>query len=166
LQSLIIFIIIIVNFILQSTILQNLSILGVIPNTTLIIVVSIALLKGKRTGSIVGLGAGLLQDIIFSPTIGANAFVYFFIGYLIGLSEQKVYKESLFIPFIFTLITTLAYHGVYYVLMYFLGVNIRFHFFLRDTILIETLYNSILILPIYKWFSNIFTVPSIKFGRR
>mgnify|MGYP003016086923 CR=1 FL=1 len=160
------FIIIVVNFILQSTILQSINILGIVPNTTLVIVVSIALLKGKRTGGIVGLLAGLLQDIIFSPTIGPNAFVYFFIGYLIGLSEQKVFKDSLFIPFIFTIITSLAYHGVYCVFMYFLGTNIRFHFFLRDSVLLETLYNSILIMPIYKWFSNIFTVPSIKFGRR
>lgn len=165
-QILIIFIIIIVNFILQSTIIQNLNILGVVPNTTLIIVASISLLKGKRTGSIVGLGAGLLQDIMFSPTIGPNAFVYFFIGYFLGLSEQKIYKDSLFIPFVFTILSTLAYHGVYYILMYFLGVNIRFRFFLRDTVLLETLYNSILALPIYKWFSSIFTVPSIKFGRR
>lgn len=166
LQGLIIFIIIVINFILQCTVFQYIHIFGVIPNTTLIIVVSIAILKGKHIGGLTGLFAGFIQDIVFSPTIGPNAFVLFFIGYLVGMTDQKLYKESLFIPFIFVALSTLAYHSLYYVLLFFLGENIRFAYFFKRVVLIETLFNSILALPIYKWFSNIFTVPSIRFGKR
>ncbi len=70
--------IIIGNFILQSTVFSQISIFGVVPNTGLIIIVTIALLKGRRIGGVVGLLVGLLQDIIFSPVIGVNGFIYFF----------------------------------------------------------------------------------------
>ncbi|WP_072743376.1 rod shape-determining protein MreD [Sporanaerobacter acetigenes] len=165
-QGFIMFMIVLANFILQSTVFQYLGIFGVIPNTTLIIVVCIAILKGKKVGGVVGVLAGLLQDIIFSTTIGPNAFVYFFIGYFVGMIEQKFYKESSFIPFIFTAISTIVYHGLYFVVIYFLGIKIHFPLFLKNVVLIEILYNSILAIPIYKWFSNIFVVPSIRFGRR
>lgn len=160
------FIIIVINFILQCTVFQYVNVLGIIPNTTLIIVVSIAILKGRHIGGVVGLFAGFLQDIMFSSTIGPNAFVLFFIGYLVGMTDQKIYKESLLVPFIATVLSTLAYHSLYYVLIFFLGSNIRFSYFFKRVLLIEMLFNSILAMPIYKWFLNIFTVPSIRFGKR
>lgn len=160
------FIIVVINFILQCTVFQYASIYGVIPNTTLIIVVTIAILKGKHIGGLIGLLAGFLQDILFSPTIGPNAFVLFFIGYTLGMLDQKLYKDNLFIPFVFTAISTFAYHSLYYVLLYFLGVSVKFSYFLKRIVLIEIIYNSLLSMPIYKWFSNIFTIPTIRFGRR
>ena len=160
------FIIIIINFILQCTVFQHIRILGIIPNTTLVIVVCIAILKGKHIGGVIGLFAGLLHDIMFSSTIGTNALVLFFIGYLVGMVDQKLYKESLLVPFIFTVISTLGYHGLYYVLMFFLGNTVRFSYFFKRVILIEMLFNSVLSIPIYKWFLNIFTIPSIRFGKR
>lgn len=54
-----------INFILQTTLLQMFAIRGVLPNTALIIAVSYALLRGSREGAFVGIGAGLLQDIFF-----------------------------------------------------------------------------------------------------
>lgn len=165
-QAFIISLITILNFILQSTVIHHFSILGVLPNTALIIVVCIALLKGKRAGSIVGLVAGLLQDIIFSPTIGVNALVYFFIGYIVGMNEQKISKDNLFIPFIFTALMTLVYHVCYFVLIYFLTIKVSLSSFFKSVVFIELIYNSLLAIPIYKWFSTIFIVPSITFRRR
>lgn len=72
-----IFTIIIINLILQSTILPYLDIMGVVPNTALVIVVIIALSKGKYYGGFFGLFIGLMQDIIFNITIGINGFIYF-----------------------------------------------------------------------------------------
>ncbi|MCF6463691.1 rod shape-determining protein MreD [Clostridium sp. Cult1] len=163
---LITFLIIIINFILQSTILQYFNIFNVVPNTGLVIIVVIALLKGKRAGSIVGLIAGLLQDIIFSPVIGINGFLYFFIGYLVGMTENKLSKDNILIPFIMTLISTICYHLFYYLFMYFLSYNISFLIFFKDVVIIEMLYNSFISIILYKWFSKIFVIPSIRFGRR
>lgn len=158
-------IIIIINFILQSTVFQHIAILGVVPNTALIIIVSIALIKGEKIGGIIGLLIGFLQDVFFSVTLGANAFVYFFIGYCIGKAEQKVYKESVIIPIAFTAVSTVAYYLLYYIIMYFLAQKISFSFMFRNMGIKELIYNCVLVMPIYKWFLKIFTVPSMKFRR-
>jgi len=55
LRWLIILCIVIFNFILQSTIIPHIAVLGVVPNTALIIVVSLAILNGKREGAVVGI---------------------------------------------------------------------------------------------------------------
>ncbi len=159
------FIIIIVNFILQSTIFQHIAILGVVPNTALIIIVSLALIKGREIGGLIGLLVGLLQDILFSKTIGPNGFAYFFIGYYVGKSGQKVYKESLIVPIVFTAISTGVYYLLYYILMYFLSKNISFGFILKNVGIVEIIYNTVIAIPIYKWFLKIFTIPSIRFKR-
>lgn len=158
--------IIIGNFILQSTIFSHISILGVVPNTGLIIIVAIGLLKGRRFGGVVGLLVGLLQDIIFSPVIGVNGFIYFFVGYFVGMAEDKLSKDNLLIPFIVTAISTMAYHVFYYIFIYFLGYSIDFAIFFREIVILEILYNSLISIFIYKWLSKIFVVPSIRFTRR
>ncbi|SHD77948.1 rod shape-determining protein MreD [Schnuerera ultunensis] len=127
--TLITLLIIIINFILQSTILHYFNIFDVVPNTSLVIIIVIALLRGKKTASIAGLIAGLLQDIIFSPVIGINGFIYFFVGYFVGMAENKLSKDNILIPFIMTLISTICYHLVYYLFMYFLSFNIPFFAF-------------------------------------
>lgn len=158
--------IIIINFILQSTILPNINIFGILPNTGLIIIVAIALLRGSKAGSIVGLIIGFLQDIFFSPVIGVNPLIYFFIGYSIGMAENKLSKDNILIPFILTAIATIFYHLFYFLSMYFLGHNISFVVFFKKVVLFEMIYNSILSMLLYKGLSKIFIVPSIRFGRR
>ncbi|NLW22434.1 MAG: rod shape-determining protein MreD [Tissierellia bacterium] len=158
--------IIVVNFIFQSTILPYFNIFDVVPNTSLILIVIISLLKGKKTGSLIGLIIGLLQDIIFSPVIGINGFIYFFVGYLIGMIENKLSKDNVLIPFIMTMGATVGYHLLYYVFMYFLAYNISFYSFFRKVVVIEMICNSLLSLVIYKWFSRKFVTPFMSFKRR
>ena len=158
--------IIVENYILQSTILSHINVFGIIPNTGLIIIVAIALLRGRRTGGIVGLLVGLLQDVMFSPVMGVNGFYIFFVGYFVGMIEDKLSKDNLLIPFIMTAGTTIVYHLLYYMFMYFLGYGIDFSVFFKDVVILETLCNGFISILIYKWFSKIFIVPSIRFGRR
>ncbi|TCS91137.1 rod shape-determining protein MreD [Keratinibaculum paraultunense] len=166
LEILIMLLIIIGNFILQSTVLPHINIFGVTPNTALIIIVVIGLLRGRIFGSTVGLIIGLLHDVIFCPVIGVNGFIYFFVGYFVGMTENKLAKDNLLIPFLATAISTIVYHGLYYIFMFFLGYNIDFSVFFKNVVILETLYNSLISMLIYKWFSNIFIVPSIRFTRR
>lgn len=162
----IVLLIIIINFIFQSTILPGLSLFGVVPNTGLIIVVLISLLRGKRIGSIAGLLIGLLQDIIFSTVIGVNGIIFFFIGYIIGMNEGKLAKDNILIPVFITFLATLSYHLLYYLFMFFLGHSINFSIFFKKVVLLEMLYNSLLSILFYKLFNKIFVVPSIRFGRK
>lgn len=159
------FIIIILNFILQTTVFKHFSIMGVSPNTTLIMVVIFALLRGKYSGAFVGLTAGLLQDIFFGKVIGINALIYFLIGYTVGLLDDKVFKENLILPFLTMLGSTLTYHIVYYFFMVFLSIDISFTIMLKDITLIEMIYNSILTILIYRRVLKHYKGPKIRFTK-
>lgn len=158
------FLILLANFFLHSTILHKISILGVVPNTSLIIVVSFALLGGKKAGGIMGLITGLLQDVIFCDIIGINSLIYFLIGYFIGSINQNIFKENYMTSFVFTALSTFCFHIMYYILTYFLGFSINFLVQLKRVILIEIVYNSILAIFIFKQISKLYMTPTSMFN--
>ncbi len=162
----ILLLVVLLNFILQSTIFPYIGIFGVVPNTALLIVMSISIFKGRFKGGFTGLLIGIIQDVLFSPVIGINAFIYFFAGYVMGLAENKLIKDNIFIPLLFSILGTIYYNFSYYVFMFFLSQNIPFLSFAKDVLLIEIIYNSILSIPIYKIFSKIYVVPTIRFGSK
>lgn len=163
---LILLMVLLLNFFLQSTIIPYMSILGVVPNTALLIVISISLLKGKYYGGFIGIVIGMLQDIVFSPVIGINSFIFFFLGYIVGLVENKLSRDNLFIPLILSIIGTIYYNFFYYIFMFFLSRDIPFLSFIRNIMTIEIIYNAILSIPVYMMFSKFFVEPTIRFGRR
>lgn len=163
---LILVLIVIFNFILQTAIFPYISIFGVEPNIALLVVISMAIFKGRFYGAFLGLIIGLIQDILFSPVLGVNSFILFFVGYLVGLMENRVIKDNLSLPIFLSILATIYYNFTYYIFMFFLSKNISFLSFTRDVLLIEILYNCILSIPIYKIFSKIFVVPKIRFGSK
>lgn len=166
-MSIIILIIaVLLNFLLQSTIFPYMAIFGVVPNTALLIVMCVSLLKGKYYGGFLGIIIGLLQDIVFSSVIGINSFIYFFAGYLIGLAENKLSRDNLFIPILFSIVGTIYYNFIYYTFMFFLSKNIPFLSVSKYIMIIEILYNMVLAIPIYMIFSKVFVEPTIQFGKK
>ena len=80
---------IILNFLMQSTILHYIEIRGVIPNTTIILIVSYALLRGSTEGVLVGFFSGLLQDVFFGTSIGYFTLFNTITGYLFGRGNHN-----------------------------------------------------------------------------
>ena len=124
-RSIIIGLIILFNLILQSTLFQWVEIYGVVPNTSLILVMSFAIYSGRNRGAVIGFLMGILQDIIFGRTIGLNALVFMVIGYLIGLMDQKISKDNLLIPFVLTMLATVFYETINLLLLFLLGCRIE-----------------------------------------
>lgn len=148
------FFIIIINFILQSTVFQHFRIGGVLPNTALIIVVSISMLSGRKKGITAGIVTGILQDIFFSKAIGINVLIYAFLGYFIGGVEGRLFKDNYITPLILISLSTFFYHSIYYILMHFLRHSVDYLSVLRTTIFTETIYNSIVGILMYRILFN------------
>ncbi len=157
---------IVINLILETTIIPYFDIFKVVPNTGLVIVVVLAILNGKTAGSIIGLIIGLLQDIMFSPVIGINSFIYFFIGYFVGIAETKLSKDNLLLPIIMTILSTFGYHLTYYIFMFFFRYDISLSKLLKEVVLIEIIYNSLISIPVFKLLSKLFVAPKIRFGKK
>lgn len=161
----IIVLLIILNFILNITIIPYFEIFGSIPNTAIVIVVVIALLKGRYYGGFFGLFIGLLHDILFGPNIGINPFIYFFIGYLIGYMDNLLARDNVINPILFSVIGTIFYNLTYFVFLYFLNMGFDSYYLLQRIISVELIYNGLAAIIIYKIFSKIIDQPRLRFSR-
>ena len=129
--------ILILIFVLQSTVFRNIQIRGIVPNLMIITVVSFALLRGKIDGAVAGALLGLLQDIYFGGVVGFYAGIYMYIGYFTGFLYNNFYKDSLLVPIgVFAggdLLTNLI---VYFFTFLFRG-RLEFHHYLANIIIPE-----------------------------
>ena len=141
--------ILIVNFSLQSTLFQYIEILGVKPNTALIIIISYSILRGDVEGAILGFFAGLLTDIYFSSYIGLHALLGILIGYFCGKPYKDFFRENFFLPLSLVAICSLLYQFVLYVVNFLLQTKLDFPFYFRTIILPGSIYTIIFTVPVY-----------------
>ena len=86
---------IIIGYLLQTTLFKAISLAGIVPNILLIITSSFGFMRGRNEGMIIGFTAGLLIDIFFGSILGFYAFVYMFIGFLNGFLSDVQFLHKL-----------------------------------------------------------------------
>lgn len=156
---------IVINTIFQMTILPDLRVYGIVPNTALVIVVILALLKGRIYGGIIGIAIGFVQDILFSTVIGVNGFIYFFIGYFVGFAKDSFARDNVMNPVIFSILATIFYNLLYSLFMFFLSIDITINQVVKSVVSLELIFNGIAAVLIYKLLQKIFSQPKIRFTR-
>ena len=83
----------------QSTLLAQATILGVIPQLVLVLVVSLAFLDGERVGTVMGFFGGLLIDMLLPGVIvGLTALIFTLIGYGVGMIRYMAPLDSVWTP--------------------------------------------------------------------
>jgi rod shape-determining protein MreD len=135
--------ILLANIILQSALLPFLQIVGIQPDTLLILVTCFALLAGSNTGMLVGLFGGLLQDILYGNSIGMSALQYMVIGYLIGLLYEKIFVDKIVVPLFIVFCGSLLRGMMMMLYLYFCRVKIPSHYGFALVILPEALYTAV-----------------------
>jgi rod shape-determining protein MreD len=141
--------ILIANLSLQSTLFPYIEILGVKPNTALIIIVSYSILRGDVEGAILGFFAGLLTDIYFNSYIGMYALMYMLAGYLCGKPFRHFFRENFFLPLSLVAVGSLLYQFIIYVVDFLLRGALDLPFYFRTIILPGAVYTLLLTVPLY-----------------
>ena len=143
-------IIILFDFFVSSTWLQHIAVGGIMPNTTLIILVSYALLRDDVEGAIMGFCAGLLHDIFFGQTVGMTAMLMMFTGFFAGKPFRDFFKDNYIAPIIMVAVATLSYEFVYFILNFLLLGRTNLLRYLGTVILPGAAYNLVLCIFIYR----------------
>lgn len=107
--------IVIITYILQTTIIPCLNIRGVFPNLFLIVTCSISFLFGSTVGGTVGFSLGILQDFYQGRAIGIYAFLCMYIGILLGSFNKRFFKDNYIVAISFIAISTIFYESVVFV---------------------------------------------------
>ena len=156
-KALTIFILVIlflISYFVQSNFFSWFTIAGVKPNIFIIFVLCIGLYAGKRVGSILGIVFGILLDIFIGKQIGLSGVLLGIVGFVGGYLDKNFSKNSKITIILMCIATTIIYEVINYlvlVLMYKLDFELLA---LIKIVLIEAVYNSILIIifyPLTRW---------------
>ena len=142
--------IILLNVILQSTFFQLIKIVNIVPNTSIILIISYSLLRGRTEGAIVGCFTGMLIDIFFGISFGFYSFICMVTGYLCGRSFHHLYRENYILPIMISSITVFIYESIIYFTGFLFRGNTEYIYFLINLIIPEMVYTGIVSMIIYR----------------
>ena len=146
---------ILVGYLLQSTMIRILPLGGVAPNFLIILTSCFGFMKGKKDGMFVGFISGLIIDVLFGGLIGFYALIYMVIGYLNGFFSSIFYPEDVKLPVVLITSSELVYCFIVYVFRFLIQGKLRFGYYMLHIILPEIVYTIFVTIIIYKVILNI-----------
>lgn len=145
------FIMIIVGFILQTTIFRQIQIADVSPNILVILIAIAGTMYGQYAGMFAGTICGLFVDLIYSSVIGVNIFIYAVVGFIIGIANRIYIEDDIVLPVMTIAAGDLIYGALFYVLKFLLRGRLELVVYLKNTILPEMIYTIIIGVFIFKF---------------
>ncbi len=137
--------IIVVALVIQLTLINSVTILGLKPDLIMVVVVVFSLMKGEKEGSISGFVSGLLQDIFSTSLLGINALAKTVIGFTCGILKEKIFHEHiLFLIPVITFIASFLQSILIFLLLRAFGIEYGLAWSLKQIALPEALYSSLL----------------------
>ncbi len=144
-----VFILILVCFVLQSTVFRALAFAGIVPNLLVILTAAFGFMRGENEGLVIGFLCGLLADIFFGDILGFYALILMYIGFLNGKFNRIFYPEDIKLPLGLIIISDLSYSMICYILMFLLKGKFNFLFYFKDVILPELVYTMVITCILY-----------------
>ncbi len=137
--------IIVVALLIQLTLINSITILGLKPDLIMIVVVVFSLLKGGKEGTISGFASGLLQDIFSTGLLGINALAKTVIGFTCGIFKEKIfYEHILFLIPVITFVASFMQSILMFLLLRSFGIEYGLVWSIKQIALPEALYSSLL----------------------
>lgn len=149
LRKIVLFLIISICFVLQTTTFQSLSVASIAPNLLIIVVSSFGLMRGKTEGMYIGFFSGLLIDIFCGFYLGIYALLYMYVGYLTGLFQKRFYPEDLKLPLLIISVSDLLTNVVIYLILFLTRSRFDFGYYFLNIILPELVYTTIITIFFY-----------------
>ena len=140
---------ILLNYVLQSTVLIRFSILGVSPDTAIIFIVSYGILRGDVEGAIFGFFTGLTHDLFGAHFVGLYAMLGMLAGFAAGKPFKDYFKDNYFLPFMIVIIATVSYHILFFFISFLLWGRLDFWFFFSSIVFPKTIYTASMAIPLY-----------------
>ena len=149
LRKVVLFVIIAICFVLQTTTFQALSFANIAPNLMIIIVSSFGFMRGKKEGMLIGIFCGLLIDIFCGSYIGGYALLYMYIGYINGLFRKRFYPDDIKLPLLLIAGSDVSLNLLIYFFTFIFRHRYDFLYYLRAVIIPELVYTMVITIFLY-----------------
>jgi rod shape-determining protein MreD len=149
LRKITLFFIIVISFLLQTTIFRSLTLANIGPNLLIIVVSSFGFMRGHKEGMWIGFFCGLLIDIFFGFYLGVYALLYMYIGYFNGMFQKRFYPDDIKLPMILIGSSDIVCNLAIYIVMFLTRNRTDFWYYLMSVILPEFVYTMVITIFLY-----------------
>jgi rod shape-determining protein MreD len=133
----------------QIGVVSEVPVFGVNADLTPLLVVFIGLLGGSTLGAAAGFAVGLLVDLALLQTLGLTSLVFTLIGYWAGRLRELRDPQAALTPLLVGAGASAAALVGYSIMEFLLGVDAPVSFELLRQIVLGTLVNTIVALPMF-----------------
>ncbi|MGQ9493051.1 MAG: rod shape-determining protein MreD [Anaerolineae bacterium] len=135
----------------QTSVMPNFLLFGVVPDLMLLVVVSWTLLRNSREGIAWALAGGFLLDLLSSGPFGALSVSLSLSTLAIGIGGLGVFQGSSWLPAIASILATGLHNLVYVTILRLSGRAVPWMTGLLQVTIPCMIWNAMAIYPIY-WF--------------
>ena len=146
---------IVLCFVCQTALFGLLKLADTAPNIMLILVASVAVMRGQKEGMIIGFFSGLLLDLFYSSHLGIFAFIFMLSGFVDGFFHRIYYSEDTFLPLVLIGANDLVYGIVMFIGYGLLNNHLHLFTYLRKIILPEAVYTVAVGVIFYRIFLRV-----------
>jgi len=127
----------------QAAWLARAQVLGAALDPLLPLAVGMGILRGAESGAVVGVAAGLLQDLLSGGgPLGVNGLSKLVVGFASGLFERSIYIENPLLPAIATFVGTLLGEVLLVIVALIVGLGAPSASALAAKMIVQALLNS------------------------
>jgi rod shape-determining protein MreD len=148
-RKIVLFLIITISFLLQTTVFSFFSLANISPNLLIIVVSSFGFMRGNKEGLWIGFFCGLLIDIFFGFYLGVYALLYMYIGYFNGMFQKRFYPDDIKLPMVLIGASDLSFNLCIYVFLFLLRGRFEFLYYVKTIILPEFIYTMVITIFLY-----------------
>jgi rod shape-determining protein MreD len=141
--------IVLVCFLLQTTLFPSITFFTVTPNLLIIVTASFGFMRGKKEGMYIGFLCGMLLDIFYANGLGGYALLYMYIGYLNGFFRKLFFPEDFKLPMALIAASDFVYNFVIYFFLFLFRNRLEFPFYLSHVILPELVFTLLMMIVLY-----------------
>ncbi len=134
--------------VLQSVVVNDLTLLDGRPDLILLAVVGWGISSKARDSMVWALIGGLSLDLLSNLPFGVTAINLILIAYLISFSEGRFWESHILMPMGVTLVASLLYHMLSLIIIWLLGKQVDLGMALFRIILPSTFLNILFALPV------------------
>lgn len=142
-------IIIIVCYLLQSTLFQTLAFASISPNLLIVVTSAFGFMRGQKEGIWIGLFCGLCMDIFFGSTLGFYALIYMYIGFFNGHFRKLFYPEDIKLPMLLIGGSDFVYNLAVYFFLFLFRNKYEFGYYFINIIVPELVYTMLITIVLY-----------------
>ncbi len=156
-RAIVIFVLIIISFLIQSTLFSFHSAKGFAPNLLLILTMSFGIMRGRKEGMLTGFFCGFLYDVFFGTLIGPYMFLFMIIGYLDGAFHKEFLMEDVMMPVIIITVDEFFFNFIVYVAAFLLRNRTDLLYYVVNIMVPQvfaTIIATIIIYRFYVWLNK------------